>query len=132
MVDAPRWYIFEHQPLTDAAAARHIRHIRLNDVEIACLKVLATEAKHNQNCLYFRTIVENTGFDLKRVRRAVRSLARKKLASYERGLLTEDGKAAGSGYCCTREGEEIARDLGLLREAEQRGTGGGWQPDPPA
>lgn len=39
-----------------------------------------------------------------KVRIYVRSLARKGLAEYVRGLFTEDGEVAGSGYSATYEG----------------------------
>jgi len=46
----------------------------------------------------FDDISANTGLDRRTVRRACRSLTRKGLAEYGRGLWTEDGEPAGSGY----------------------------------
>ena len=54
--------------------------------------------------LSFAGIARRSGLDPKLVRRTVRSLARKGFALYGRGLWTDDGEMAGSGYCCTKEG----------------------------
>lgn len=69
------------------------------------------------DCIYFRTIVEKTGMELKDVRRSVRALARKGFAEFTRGLFDDDGMVAGSGYCCTREGAEF---LKRIRESEEK------------
>jgi hypothetical protein len=55
----------------------------------------------------FDTICGPTELGRKAVRRACRSLARKGLAEYCRGLWTEDGEPAGSGYCATRASEAV-------------------------
>lgn len=54
--------------------------------------------------LSFAGIASRSGLDPKLVRRTVRSLARKGFAQYCRGLWTEDGEVAGSGYACTQAG----------------------------
>lgn len=54
----------------------------------------------------FGTISANTQLERKVVRRACRLLARKGLAEYGKGLWTEDGEPAGSGYSATRAGKE--------------------------
>ncbi len=56
------------------------------------------------NCLYIRTIAEEARLEHRLARLAVRALARKGFARYERGLFDEDGKVAGSGYCATYAG----------------------------
>lgn len=48
------------------------------------------------------------------VRRACRSLARKGLMRYQRGLLTEDGEAAGAGYGITDRGRSALGYICLL------------------
>ena len=60
----------------------------------------------DENCHYFWLIADGTGLDKKQVRRAARSLARKGLTKYVRGLFDEDGQVAGSGYCCTQLGHD--------------------------
>lgn len=53
---------------------------------------------------YFRHVEKATGLTRSQTRRACRTLAGKRLAKYERGLFTEDGEVAGSGYRCTPAG----------------------------
>lgn len=55
----------------------------------------------------FKSLCSRTRLDRKRVRRACRSLTRKGLAQFARGLWTEDGEPAGSGYAATKAGAEI-------------------------
>jgi len=45
--------------------------------------------------------------DIKEIRKACRSLRDKGLASYMRGLMTEDGEVAGSGYQCSDRGRAL-------------------------
>jgi len=61
--------------------------------------------------LTFKGIYERSGLPLNRVRRAVRGLARKRLAEFGKGLSTEDGDFFGSGYRLTEEGAAVFRDL---------------------
>jgi hypothetical protein len=77
---------------------------KISERELKALNVLADFYDHEGNCLYFRTIAEKTRMNISQTRRSVRSLARKGLAEYVRGLFSDDGAVAGSGYCCTREG----------------------------
>lgn len=56
----------------------------------------------------FRSLVSMTGLERKVVRRACRSLARKGLAEFHKGLWTEDGEPAGSGYSATKKSLEAA------------------------
>ena len=81
--------------------------MKVSDREMKVLKVLAGHYNDEGNCLYFRTIMAETKLEKTQVRRSVRSLARKDLAKYERGLFDDDGTVAGSGYCCTRAGKEL-------------------------
>ncbi|MCW2276336.1 DNA-binding MarR family transcriptional regulator [Rhodoblastus acidophilus] len=55
----------------------------------------------------FTFLSRETGLDRQQVRRACRSLARKGLAVFGRGLWTEDGTPAGSGYAAA--GKDGAR-----------------------
>lgn len=52
-------------------------------------------------------VADELKLEYSQVRRAVRSLAKKGLTEYLRGLMTEDGLVAGSGYCCTKEGHNF-------------------------
>lgn len=56
--------------------------------------------------LNFKGIASRTRLTRKEIRRACRSLARKGLAEYGRGLWSDDGEVAGSGYSATKAGCE--------------------------
>jgi len=66
-------------------------------------KVLEQLAEDDEVCFYFKSLAGD-GLDIKAVRRACRSLARKGLAEFHRGLFNEDGQVAGSGYGITSDG----------------------------
>lgn len=80
--------------------------MNLNDNERKVLSVLfEAYSDYEEFCyLNFKGIEVRCGLDRKTVRRAARSLARKGLAQYGRGLWTDGGEMAGSGYCCTKAG----------------------------
>lgn len=63
------------------------------------LEVLADEQQGY--CLNFNTISKRSGLPRPYARIVTRRLARKGLAYYARGLWTEDGDMAGSGYGAT-------------------------------
>jgi hypothetical protein len=83
--------------------------VNLNDNERKVLSVLARMARWDENYMSFDGI-RNSGvkLDRKQIRRACRSLARKGLAEYGRGLWNDDGEVGGSGYCATKAGVEAA------------------------
>lgn len=56
----------------------------------------------------FRAIGRRARVNRKIVRRSCRSLARKGLAQFSRGLWSEDGEPRGSGYAATKAGSERA------------------------
>lgn len=85
----------------------------MNDNEKKALKVLANRYHTDGHYLYFRYIAEYSGLDLKQVRTAVRSLARKGLARFARGLFDDEGMVAGSGYCATPEGYKVHQEMSL-------------------
>ena len=76
----------------------------MTERETKVLKALA--AAHDSYCgfsyLSFRSIAKRSRLPLACIRRTVRCLARKGFAEYGRGLFTEDGDLAGSGYCITQ------------------------------
>ena len=86
--------------------------IKLNENEKLCLSCLTSVfgGYEGEFCMAFKTISGDTKLEVKAVRRAVRSLARKGLAKFYRGLMTEDGEVAGAGYTATEKGCEL-RDL---------------------
>jgi len=60
----------------------------------------------------FATLMKETGLDRKVVRRACRFLARRGYAEFARGLWTDEGEVAGSGYAATKEGLKYVRTQG--------------------
>lgn len=58
--------------------------------------------------LNFSRLAVATMLPRNRVRRFVRQLARKGLVVYGKGLWTEDGRPAGAGYACTKQGHIVA------------------------
>lgn len=58
----------------------------------------------------FRSIADESGVE--QVRAPIRRLARKGLAKFSRGLWTDDGTPAGSGYAITSLGLEVAEQIG--------------------
>lgn len=88
--------------------------MRVNENERKVLKVLFEAYSDYEDFCYrnFAGISAESGLDRKVVRRAARALARKSLAQYGRGLWTDDGEMAGSGYRCTKEGAALIESLG--------------------
>ena len=85
----------------------HKEKTRISDRERKCLEQLVEwYGDDERNCVYMKGIAAQTGLDMAQVRRSVRSLARKGLAEYQRGLMNEDG-VAGSGYCATEKGAAL-------------------------
>lgn len=86
--------------------------VKLNPNERKVLKALAASYEYEGfGFLSFAMIRMRTRQPRPLIRRCARSLARKGLAEYGRGLWTEDGEVAGSGYCCTPAGAKL---LGML------------------
>lgn len=71
-----------------------------------CLRRLAAlrEANGSESYAGFAAIGRRTGLDRATVRRAVRALARRGFAEYQRGLYTYEGRFAGAGYRITDAG----------------------------
>ena len=65
--------------------------------------------------LSLKTIARKTGLPVEVVRGLVRGLKERGLTSYRRGLWTDDGEPAGSGYAVTRAGWNVAQTV-LLRD----------------
>lgn len=81
------------------------QNITISENERKCLKYLAEIYPNDEaNCTYFRVIAKHTGLKENKVRIYVRSLARKSLVEYVRGLVDYDGMVAGSGYMATFKG----------------------------
>ncbi|HEX8607202.1 MAG TPA: hypothetical protein VF679_01035 [Pedobacter sp.] len=74
---------------------------KLNENELKVLTFVVNVVEEDY-ATYFRYIAQNTGLEVKLVRRVCRALARKGLMAYVRGLFDNDGMVAGSGYSATR------------------------------
>lgn len=68
-----------------------------------------------EGCYGFAPLARFTKLERNIVRRCCRSLARKGLTSFERGLWSEGGEPAGSGYGLTREGHSLAAERDKMR-----------------
>ncbi len=77
---------------------------KISEREEKCLEVLAGIYGNDADCMYMKYIAKELGLEYRQVKRAVRSLARKGLAEYVRGLFDDDGMVAGSGYRATEKG----------------------------
>jgi predicted GNAT superfamily acetyltransferase len=84
--------------------------MRINEIERGVLKVLVA-ARESDSDFYFknfasikRSLPTYVYLDRAAIRRACRSLSRKGLAEYGKGLWNDDGEVAGAGYAATREG----------------------------
>lgn len=87
---------------------------KLTPPEHAVLAKLADASdEYGGGCYFlpFAPIERATGLDRKTVRRACRSLTRKGLAQFARGLWTDEGEMAGAGYGCTEAGLEARAAL---------------------
>lgn len=63
-------------------------------------------------CYSFASLAEMCpALPARMIRRTVRSLARKGLTGFERGLMNEDGGLAGAGYGIERAGRDLAATL---------------------
>lgn len=83
--------------------------IKISERERKVLEVLVETYRNSEEgtCRYMKYIAQDCGLEYSQVRRAVRSLARKGLAEYHRGLFNDDGMVAGSGYCASKKGAEM-------------------------
>lgn len=75
------------------------------------LLFLAGGSAPEECCWYFRGIADHTELSLPKVKRACRALKTQGLAECKHGLFDDDGMVAGSGYCATIKGLEIAKSL---------------------
>lgn len=80
----------------------------ISEREMKALNALAGIYGSEYGYLAFKSIARRSGLDPSHVRRSVRALARKGLAEYGKGLWTDDGELAGSGYRCTDAGFKAA------------------------
>lgn len=82
--------------------------VRLNANEEKVLAALAASYSEDFGYIGFAGVSRRTRLSRREVRRACRSLTRKGLAQFARGLWTENGRTAGSGYAATKAGYDRA------------------------
>lgn len=86
--------------------------MNLSTVEVDVLVALNDKTEPDEFYVGFGPLQQSLEITRNELRRACRSLARKGLAGYCKGLMTEEGEMAGAGYAVTREGREtLARFL---------------------
>jgi hypothetical protein len=73
------------------------------------------ETQPDFDVISFSTVAQRAEIDHKKVRRAVRGLARKGLAKFYRTSWTDDGEPHGAGYGLTAEGRALI-DAALSEE----------------
>lgn len=73
----------------------------ISERELRVLKILSD---HEGYACYSLPIARKLRLKKSQVLRSMRSLSKKGLAEYLRGLFDEDGFTAGSGYACTPQG----------------------------
>lgn len=62
-------------------------------------------ATHGEHCVGFKPISRELAYPVEEVRKYVRFLAKHGYAAFFRGLMDDEGKCAGSGYCITPKGQ---------------------------
>ena len=72
--------------------------------EAAAFKAWA-DCDQDSSIIGFSTVSSRTGLDIRKVRRAVRGLARKGLVQFHRVSWSEDGIPHGAGYGLTEAGD---------------------------
>lgn len=81
---------------------------QINEKERKVLAILAEAYEPDEWGAYaFKSLSLQTKLEVKEVRRACRSLAKKGLAQYERTLWNEDTGPCGAGYRATEEGAAL-------------------------
>lgn len=80
--------------------------VRLSDAQKREQKILFVldECDGDFSYMAFDGLSRETGIERRVVRLVVRRMARKGWTQYGRGLWTDDGEMAGSGYCITDAG----------------------------
>lgn len=98
-------------PKTGADAARAYATVRGH--VLFALYSLGESAEYGweETGFRLRSLEQESGYPREVVRAVMRDLVDDGLARYLRGLMDEDGMAAGSGYALTRKGHDLAWNL---------------------
>lgn len=80
----------------------------LTEDEMACLNILLENSDTwGERCLGFDWFVGEEGLTRPRVQKAFKTLREKGFVVYLRGLMTDDGEVAGSGYHISSKGQDF-------------------------
>ena len=81
-------------------------------IEMSVLKILNGYSEHSDygQAWYTWKIAEDTGLTKEYARCALISLRNRGLVIWQRGLFSEDGQTAGSGYAISNQGQEYLAD----------------------
>ena len=81
--------------------------IKLSVNEKIILEVFMKETDTwGEVCLNVKNLLNSTQLEEKEIRKCCRKLTQLKLIEYMRGLMDDDGKVAGAGYCITGNGKK--------------------------
>lgn len=77
----------------------------ISSEELKVLQVLyEVTDSWGEGCIPFSYMEDDTKLTRKEIAKACKSLREKDLAHFHRGLMDDDGKVAGSGYCISPNG----------------------------
>ena len=87
---------------------------RLTTAQVRERRILSTLAEAGEDFAYFNfdSLARRTQIPRRQIRLDVRRMARKGWTLFGRGLWTDEGKPAGSGYCITPAGRRSLQSGG--------------------
>lgn len=89
----------------------------LRQIEVGILMVLEDLTSGGEYATHLRPIAERTGLPRDVISATLRHLTDRGLTRFQRGLFTEDGDPAGSGYSLTAEGLAFVIEWGAQAPA---------------
>lgn len=92
------------------------KKINLSKNELKVLQVLHRDAYDCEICLAFDWIEGETKLSKKEVQKACKVLREKELIEFHRGLMSDDGQVAGSGYCISYKGRAFLNPCDKCKE----------------
>lgn len=69
-----------------------------------------------EHCIGFDWIMGDCNLTRKEIQKACKTLREKELVQFYRGLMTEDGEVAGSGYCISKKGQAIVNPCDICEK----------------
>lgn len=95
-------------------------NVQLNKNQIAILKVLS-DGYGGERCYYYRYLEGDTGLDRKTLEIEIKELKKIGFVEAVRGLMTEDGEVAGSGFTIPyRKMKEVEPLLADMKQPSER------------